>query len=156
MPNHEVNISPKELLVSIHQNLRARFFDATKTQSKQAFNELNEHKKIPLIEISSPKLGDVVGVLSMDSSDYVGKLNYSAFRDALGSHINRCAEKLKNEEDLNIFTSEETGAMLFNIPGIVQVDDHVNILVTGIEQRKAGEIDIKLMFLHPDNFAAKN
>ena len=156
MANNEINISPEQMLVAIHQHLRARFFDASKTLSKQAFNDLNDGKKMPLVEISSPDLGDVIGILSLDSSDFVGKLNYSAFRDALGSHLNRCAEKLKNEEGLNIFSNEETGAMLFNVPGLVQIDDQLNVIVTGIEQSKPGEIDIKLMFLHPDNFTSKN
>ena len=44
--------------------------------------------------------------------------------------------------------------MLFNVPGLVLIDDQLNLIVTGIEQKKPGEIDIQLMFLHPDNFKA--
>lgn len=33
--------------------------------------------------------------------------------------------------------------------GLVQADDQINILVTRIEQEKAGEITLKLMFLDP-------
>ena len=46
--------------------------------------------------------------------------------------------------------------MLFHIPGLVQTADQINVLVTGIEQVKAGEIIIKLMFLSPDNYRDKN
>ena len=98
----------------------------------------------------------MVGLLALDYSEFVGTLNYSTFRDALASHLNRIAEKLRDKRDLNIFTSKDTGAMLFHIPGLVQSAGQLNVLVTGIEQVKAGEIIIKLMFLSPDNYRDKN
>jgi len=152
MPNKEINVSPEKVLEVAHQQLRACFFESTKVFAKQTFNDLQDGKKVPLIEIASPDMGEVTGLLALDCSDFVGKLNYSIFRDALASHLRRTAEKLQAGESLNIFTNKDSGALLFHIPGLVQVDEQVNILVTGIEQSRPGEIIIKLMFLHPDNF----
>ena len=104
------------------------------------------------MDISSTTKGDVACMLALDHSEYVGKLNFSAFREILAAHLHLIGEKLKNEENLNIFTNEETGDLLFNIPGIIQRDDEINVLVTGTEQRRAGELTIKLMFLDPANF----
>lgn len=151
MPN-SISLKPDKILSAIHQHVGACFFGGTKTQAKQAYNDLRAGKPLPLLEISAADRGKVVGILALDASEFVGKLNYKAFRDALASHLNRIAEKLNNNESLNILTNQDTGAMLFHIPGLVQVDDKVNVLVTGIEQAKPGELLIRLMFINPDNY----
>jgi len=155
MASNEINISPEQMLTAIHAQLSDHFFDATKTTAKQTYTQLINGERLPLLEISSPEHGQVIARLALDVSEFIGKLNYTTFRDALTSHLNRIGETLKNKEKLNIFTSEETGAMLFNIPGLVQTDEQVNVLVTGVEQSKPGEIVIKLMFLDPDNFTKR-
>ena len=112
---------------------------------------------MPLLQITSDQQGDVTGVLALDSSEFVGSLNFSTFRDALGSHLNQVLERLqKEDDDLSIFTAEDTGAMLFHIPGIVESDGQHNFLVTAIEQDKPGTIIIKLMFLNPDTYTRKD
>ena len=149
---NSISLKPEKILVAIHQHVGACFFGGTKTEAKQAFNELRSGKHLPLLEISAGDRGSVVGVLALDASEFVGKLNYTAFRNALASHLNRVAERLKNSESLNILTIQDTGAMLFHVPGLVQVGNQVNVLVTGIEQSKPGELLIKLMFINPDNY----
>lgn len=152
MAVNEINISPEQMLAAIHANLSGQFFEANKTTAKQTYTQLVNGGSLPLLEISSPEHGEVIGHLALDFSEFIGKLNYSTFRDALASHLNRIAEKLKNKDKLNIFTNAETGAMLFNIPGLVQTGEQVNVLVTGVEQSRPGEIVIKMMFLDPANF----
>ena len=155
MANSELNVDPEKLLLAIHQNLTGHFFNGPKTEAKAAFNQLRDGKQLPLLEIKSPELGDVVGKLALDFSEFVGNLNYSAFRDALASHLNHVADRLQNEKGPNIFSSEDSGAMLFHIPGVVEVDNQPNFLVTGLQQTKPGELTVKLMFLDPKNYTAK-
>ncbi|MBT8079053.1 MAG: hypothetical protein KJO31_10805 [Gammaproteobacteria bacterium] len=152
MANHEVQVQPRQLLAAAHQHLTNTFFRQDKTEAKRAFNDISAGRSIPFLEISSGDKGEVYCSLALDHSEYIGKLNFSAFRDVLGAHLQLIADKLKNDENLNIFTNEQTGDLLFNIPGIMQRDGTVNVLVTGIEQRKAGELTVKLMFLDPANF----
>ena len=152
MSNYEIQIQPKQLLAAICQELTNVFFGQQKAEAKQAFNKISSGESIPLIEISSNKRGDVQGVLALDHSEFNGKLNFSAFRDCLGAHLHLVGEKLKQDENLNIFTNEETGDFLFNIPGILEREGTINVILTGIEQRRAGEIIVKLMFINPDNY----
>jgi hypothetical protein len=152
MAHNKISVAPEEILRTIHQELYLQFFDAGKTEAKLAYNQLHAGTRLPLLEISSSKHGKVVGSLALDSSEFVGKLNYRQFRDALASHLNLVGERLNNKEGLNIMTSAETGAMLFNLPGAVKQDDTVNFLVTGIEQGKPGELTVRLMFLDPTHF----
>ncbi len=152
MATNELNIGPDKILAAVAEHLHQAIFASSKTESKQVFNHLNAGKTLPLLEISSSTRGSVVGTLALDSSEFVGKLNYSAFRDALASHLQQAVDKLAGEEKLNILTSEETGAILFHIPGVINIEGQFNILVSAIEQRKAGELLIKLMFINPANY----
>ena len=152
MSDNELSISPEQLLRAIHQHVSGYFFDAKKAEAKQCFQQLSKGGQLPLLHISSQQHGDVAGVLALDSSEFIGRLNFSAFRDALASHLNNIAETLRNDDSLNMFTAEDTGAMLFNLPGFIEIDDTVNVMVCGVEQSKPGEIVIKLMFLDPANY----
>ena len=152
MGNYEIQIQPQQILAAIHEHLTNTFFRQPKTESKNVFTQISNGEHIPFLEISSQEKGDVVAALALDHSEFIGKLNFSAFRDILGAHLHLIGEKLKNEEALNVFTNEQTGDILFNIPGILERDNAINILVTGVEQRNAGELVVKMMFLDPANF----
>jgi hypothetical protein len=58
---------------------------------------------------------------------------------------------LENDEEPNILTSDE-GDILFNIPGMIQIEDKVNVLVSGLKQTAPGRADITLMFLDPTQY----
>ena len=152
MGNYEVEVQPRQILAAVHQHLTITFFQQEKTVAKRAYSDISSGTTIPFLEISAAEKGEINCSLALDHSEFVGKLNFSAFRDILGAHLQLIAAKLQNEEDLNLFTNEQTGDLLFNIPGILQRDDTVNVLVTGIEQRKPGELIVKLMFLDPANY----
>lgn len=155
MSNFQIEIQPQQILAAVHQHLANSFFGQPKTEAKQLFKRISNGESVPFMEISSDDKGDVVCAIGLDHSEYVGKLNFSAFRDVLASHLRNVGEILGKKEDLNVFSNEQTGDILFNIPGMVARDGDINVLVTGIEQRKAGELTVKLMFLDPDNFVDK-
>ena len=150
--HHNLSISPDKMLTSIHEQLTIHFFESSKTAAKSEFNRLKAGEKVPFLNISAPRKGEVEGSLALEASEFVGTLNYSKFRDALGSHLNHIARSVNNKQNLNIMTNEENGAFLFNLPGLVVHDDVLNVLVTGVHQEEPGEIVIKLMFLNPDDF----
>ena len=152
MGNYEVEVQPQQMLAAVHQHLTNTFFRQEKTAAKRAYSDISSGGSIPFLEISAAEKGEITCSLALDHSEYVGKLNFSAFRDILAAHLQQIAAKLKNEEDLNIFTNQQTGDLLFHIPGILQRDDTVNALVTSVEQREPGELIVKLMFLDPANY----
>lgn len=154
MDGNGLSISQEKMLVSIHEQLSVHFFGCGKTVSKSEFNMLKEGEQIELLTISSSTRGDIKGMLALNASQFVGKLNYSAFRDALGAHLNHIAHCINNKQSLNVLTNQDNGAFLYNLPGFVERDGQLNVLVTGVVQEKPGEIVISLMFLNPDAYRA--
>jgi len=153
MNSDQIELQPEELLTAICNNLHRHFFDVPKNEAKNRFRELENGMAVSFLTIGARDHGDVDCLLALDHSNFVGKLNYSQFRDALATHLHRIAGKLKNHENLNIFTSKETGDIIFHIPGIIENNKSLNILVTCVEQRVAGKMTVRLMFLDPGDFS---
>lgn len=151
MESNSLRISQEQMLTSIHEQLTVHFFQSGKTVAKSDFNQLKDGQAIDFLKLSTSR-GEVSAKLALNHSEFVGKLNYSKFRDALGAHLNYIAQTVNNKQGLNVLTNEETGAFLYNLPGLINHDDVLNVLVTGIEQKKPGEIVITLMFLNPDAY----
>jgi hypothetical protein len=89
--------------------------------------------------------------LALDYSEYKGHLTFHTFKLALEQMLKNIAGRLRNRQDLNIFSSKETGEMLFHLPGIVQDRDSINVLVMGLVPAKK-IATIKLQFLDPEQF----
>ncbi|MCB1662595.1 MAG: hypothetical protein H6995_07215 [Pseudomonadales bacterium] len=151
-----VSLKPEQLLSISAQALYKTFFETARDQSKQIFKELEKGKTCSLYVMKIANGQEIQGKLSLDKTEFVGKINYSAFRAALEVMVKRIADKINKKEDLNIFTNEDNGELVFHIPGFVENDGQVNILVLGVVQQAAGVIGQKLMFLDPTQFAKKD
>lgn len=147
-----VSLQPEQLLSLATQALYKCFFEAQRDQSRQIFKEVDKGKQSPLFNMKIANGQEIEGHLLLDKTEFVGKFNYSAFRSALGVMVKRIADKLEKKEDLNIFNSEETGEILFHIPGFVESEGQLNVLVLGAVQQVPGVILLKLMFLDPTQF----
>lgn len=151
----QIDLPPAELLTAVYNNLNKRFIESTRNDAKQLYMAVKDGQAIPIMAIVVPDKGDINCSLALDQSQFVGKLNFTFFRRALASHLQRIADKLSKEEDLNMYTNEANGDKIFNLPGLVETGNAVNILVTCIEQRQAGSMTIRLIFLDPENLASQ-
>ncbi len=149
MSNGQVDLKPAELLKAIYENLNKCFFTAAKYDAKQRYRLLVTGKPFAFMTLATRDQGEIAFELALDQTQHDGSLTFTQFRNALAAHLNRIAAKLAGKQDLNIFTSNDTGDWIFNIPGIVEYADKVNILVTCVEQRAAGQATIRLLYLDP-------
>jgi hypothetical protein len=155
MSDDSIDLNPAEFLTVIRNNLQKKFFDSPKSDVKTDYRKLVSGIELPFMTISATDHGDVACSLALDHTLYVGKINFSRFRNALNAHLARITDALKKKEDLNILTSEETGDTLFYLPGAVEERGIVNVLVTACEQRTAGRVTVRLMFLDPTDLVKK-
>jgi len=152
MNDSEIELQPEELLAAIHRHINQRFFEKTKRDAKRLFLALESGKELPFMTITSQAQGEVACTLTLDHSQFVGKLGFSAFRNALASHLSRTAIKLQKNEGLNIYTNDARCDMIFHIPGFVETGSKLNILVTGVRQKQPGFLTVRLLFLDPEQF----
>ncbi len=155
MNNVSFDLDTTTFLTVIHNNYKRLFLDSSEAEAKTEFGKSMDGGTVPIIEISAPDQGEVTCDLALDHSEFLGTLNFSRFRNALIAHLNQIADTIKSEEKLNVLTDQETGDIVYYVPGIVKENGNVNVLVTGVEQRTAGELTVRLMFLDPRQLAVQ-
>ena len=144
------------LVISIN-TLRNYFFDVPRAKSRRLYKEIaaGDIVTIATLSRSSDKNTNVKLKLALDHSQFQGHLTFHLFQQVLGAMLRHVAGYVQRKEDLNIFTSEETGEVLVFRPGLIEDKGQLNVLALGIAPLKGGAL-IKLQFLDPDQFRRDN
>jgi|SaaInl5LU_22_DNA_1037371.scaffolds.fasta_scaffold10180_3 hypothetical protein len=144
-------IKPNELMTIIINGLNQMFFKVPEADGKLLFDEILGGQSAKILNLAT-KSGDLDCELSLDNSEFIGDMNFDAFRSLLASHLHNAASHIKKKEPLNLFMNEEKNEIVFHMPGVVAFADHMNLMVSSVRQHKPGIIDIKLMCLDPSQF----
>ncbi len=149
--HQQADLPSRELLTAMANNLHQRFFEAPRLDAKQLFIAIQGGREIPFMEIRLPEIEDSLHcMLALDQAQYVGPLNFSRFRQALRAHLGRVAQCLQDADALpNTFVNASGDSTLFNLPGITEHDGQLNVLMTGLTQRRPGQVVLRLVFIDP-------
>lgn len=123
-----------------------------KSQSKPLFKELKNGKTISLGSLKHAEELNLTLKLELDYSEFCGPgFNFDIFKSALNAMLSRLSSHLQHKKDLNIMSSE-TGTSLIHVPGIIQVNHQVNVLVMAFDTANKDQITLKLMFIDPEQY----
>lgn len=145
----EHRLAQKELATALHNNLRKRFFEVSKLDSKQLFLAVQRGESIPFLEVVMPEQGQLRFDLQLDYSLFEGRLNFSRFRRALDAHLARLARAIESEQALNVYTAGKDSDFVLNHPGAIDDDGQLNFMLTRIHQLSAGRAILQLFFVDP-------
>ena len=151
MSNNAVELKSEDFLAALNRNLDLHFFLSDRTQAKQKFSQLKNGEKLPIMKLGFSDQSELECSLVLDHSEYVGKVNFGAFRKHLAMMMHGIKTRLESDAELNVMR-DASGQVLFNIPGIVRDEKSTNVLVCGLAQTTASEANINLMFLNPDAY----
>lgn len=146
-------INMERFLTLAVQMLDSYFFKEHKEKARKLFKEIDAGQvvRVGTLNLEQDRKASVALKLALDHSEYRGHLTFHRFRQGLDAMLKNIAGHIRRKQDLNVFNSEETGEVLFNIPGLVEEHGTVNILVLGL-QAQPGTIVVKLQFLDPAQF----
>ncbi len=147
----EFEIQPTELMMAIIKGLNQLIFGVSEEDAESLYKEIAAGQAPKILNFET-KSGDLDCTLELDNSEHIGKMDFSAFRSLLASHLHSAAEALEKDDHLNLFMNQERQEMVFHHPGVVVSQDQINILVSSVRQTTAGNISIKLMCLDPNQF----
>lgn len=153
MSYQKVSLNPKRLLAAVNENLNRHFFAESRDSAKSLFKAISQGQPAPFMRIDTGEAGEVFCELALDSSLYVGKLNFGKFRKALAMMMLGIKTRIESDQPLNALSSE-SGEILFNIPGIVKEEDQINVMVVSFKQLGPGLSNVRLMYLDPEKYAA--
>lgn len=142
-------------LVSLAANIVDRLFiKAPKDKAKAAFKDIKQGKAFPLGTVTIQEKLTPNLQLVLDYSEFCGPgFNFDVFVTALKGILIQISQKFQAKADLNIMTSEG-GSVLIHLPGMVQLNEQLNVMVMAFDMGNMESITIKLMFVEPGQYEA--
>lgn len=155
--NQTHSISQEKFLMMSANLLHKAFIESLRTEAKNVYKEVAAGNAIHLSTVQMEDQSTMRVTLSLDQSEFQGKLNYGAFRASLATLIGNITQTLRDEKDFPVFNAEEGDAtMIFGITAVTVEEDKPNVMVLGAELGgQGGATMLRLMYLDPEQFAAQ-
>ncbi len=145
----------KFLLMSVNL-LHKAFIEASRTEAKKLYRLLAEGTPVGLSKVQMEDKSTLAVGLSLDQSEFRGRLNFGAFRSSVATLIGNVGKALQDGSTYPVFGGEaEAGGMIFGITAVTAEDGQANVMVLGTKtgDRGAG-VMLRLMYLDPGQFVA--
>lgn len=142
----------RRFLTAAANQLHEAFIAASRVQSKRSFARIHGGAVLDLRRMRLEDGSMLAFRVALDCSEYRGRIGYTPFRKALTVLLGRLAERIRLRADVATYTNQETGAVLFWVPGVIQEEGRTNVLLLGFEQPEAGVAILRLQFVDPEQF----
>jgi hypothetical protein len=156
MANARQQSIPRDRFLLMAANLLHKaFIEASRTDAKNLFRALAAGSAVRLTRVQMED-ESVLGVsLSLDHSEFRGKLNFGAFRASVGTLIGNVGQTLKEQRDYPMFGGDEQNRQtIFGITAVTVEDHQPNVMVLGSEPVDAdASVTLRLMYVDPSQFA---
>ncbi len=152
--NPEIDINIVQILNVAANILQTGFLTGPRVRAKQKFKKLKQGNSIQVGTLNIGQLKDAPFKLQLDYSEYKGPgFGFDSFIAALKSMLRHTEAAFKKEKDLNMLTSQDQNeVVLAALPGIVQREQQINVMLMSFSFSQAPEIILKLMFVEPGQF----
>jgi hypothetical protein len=146
----------KFLLMAINL-LHKAFIESARTDAKNVYKDISGGNAIHLTTVKMEDDSTVRFNLSLDHSEFQGKLNYGAFRASLATLITNINEALREEKDFPVFNADDTDSNMSSGDTAVTVEEEKpKVMVLGADVGGQGAATmLRLMYLNPEQFAAQ-
>lgn len=149
-----VNIETPALMLLASSLIKQCIIDGQRSDGKRFFRALEAGKAVLLNDVKLED-GSVLRVsLDMNYDEFRGQLNFSAFRNQLIMLVDSYARFLKTGNAPRVMSDQEGQEHVIFVPVISETKGQMNALVLGVDQRQAGNVRFRLMFVDPDQFTA--
>lgn len=128
--------------------------NADRINAKAMFNNLLDGEIERLVTAQMEDGSELSFDITLEHTEYRGKLNHSAFKTNLSLLLMAVDEFLKAEKNIPVLTDEQTGTFVFGLPGLAEDKNsgELNALLLGADLGQPGTACLKLQFFEPDQF----
>ncbi|MFT4615173.1 MAG: hypothetical protein ACI9NT_002325 [Bacteroidia bacterium] len=141
------------LLVAVNL-LHKGLVDAGRTEAKQLYRKLSEGVVVPLSRVRMEDESTAAFMVSLDHSEFRGKINYGAFRASLSTLLSNFSQALQGEKAVPVFADQGDGqSMIFGVTAVTVEQDKPNVMVLSADPAtRDGATELRLMYLDPGQF----
>ncbi len=145
----------RERFLRISVNLLFKtFIEASRTEAKKLFREIEDGTRVALTEVVMEDGGRVRFDVSLNTELHRGTLNWGGFRRGLLELLQLADKTLNEERKITVFSGkEDPNQMIFGILGTTVEGEHANVLALGANSSAAGAVELRLMYLDYSQFA---
>jgi hypothetical protein len=153
MTEHQKHeFTPEKFLTIASNILHKSLLEAARTDAKNMYKALTEGKRVALVNVRMDDESELRFDVSLNSSEFSGKLNFGAFRASMQSLIGSISGHLEAEREITSFTERDTGEVLFGIPGLTQEENQLNAIMLAGDMSTVGVAHLKLQYMEPGQF----
>jgi len=156
--NTQQNIPKDKFLLIAINLLHRQFVEAGRTQAKRVFQEVLSGRTLPMTTVRMEDESTVRFSVSLDQSEFRGKLNFSAFKASLSILLGNLSTALREKREIPVFSIENNpDSVLFGITGITVEDEQPNAMLLGTNlEGGAGAVTLRLMYFDPEQFISRD
>ena len=155
MATTETKSIPADQFLTMAINLLHKaFIEQGRTEAKKLYKTIAEGKIVPLTNVQMEDKSVVRFDVSLDHSEYQGKLNFGAFRASLSTTLANLAKAVQDGAKINTYTAENNeNNMIFGISGVTMENDipAVMVISTQVSDRGAA-VMLRPMYLNYEQF----
>ena len=142
------------LLIAVNLLHRA-FLDCSRADAKQRFRQLEEGSTLGLPTVELEDKTRARFAVGLDSSEFRGRLNFSAFRTSLESLIGNMAQQMQKEHQVSTYAAQDgRNSTIFGVTGPSMSRGVANVIVLAAEPVQDGDLMVlRLMYIDPTQFA---
>ena len=153
MSKYQQHSLPREKFLTVANNVIYKaLLEAQRTNAKNVYRAISEGKRVALMTIRMDEESESRFDLTLDHSEFRGKLNFGAFRSSIQALVGSVSELLQADKKITTFTDEDSGNMLFGVPGFTQEGENLNALMLVADTAVAGTVLLRLQYMNPDQF----
>jgi hypothetical protein len=148
------SIPAEQFLTMAINLLHKAFIEQNRTEAKNLFKTVSEGKIVPLTNVQMEDKSVVRFDVSLDHSEYRGKLNFGAFRASLSITLANLVKAMQEGQKINTYTAEHNeNSMIFGITGVTMENDTPAVMVisTQVSDRGAA-VMLRPMYLNYEQF----
>ena len=151
--SESATITQHQFLTMAVNLLHKSFFESDRAMAKSLYRSVSAGEVVQLAKVKMENGGTADFGLALDSSEYKGKLPFSAFRNSLNALLKNLVEALKNQKSVKSFEEESSTIKLFGIFGVTQFNGEALVLALSADTSApdVGTV-LKLMYLEPSQF----
>jgi len=135
--------------------LKSGFLSGPRDRAKQAFKKLKQGNSVEVGTVNMGPIKNAPFRLQLDYSEFKGPgFGFDSFSAALTSMLRHTESAFREKKDLNALMNEdENELVLAALPGIVQHEGQTNVMMMNFSFSQRPDINLKLMFVEPDQFS---
>ena len=158
MPQAQTQSIPREKFLTMAANLLHKaLLDVPRTEAKNAYKDIVKGQALHLATVRMEDQSTVRFQVSLDHSEYKGRLSFGAFRSSLTLLISNLGQALNDEKEITMFSAEhDPNSTIFGVTAITQDENVPNIMVLGTDSQEGQPaVMLRLMYIDNSQFIAQ-